>query len=193
MIPNILKETVRGIQPVAMDDEMLLSRNIFLIEPVTAQSSADLIKQLMYLENSQDNEPITLYINSPGGDVSSGLAVYDYIKTMQSPVNTVCIGMAASMGAILFLSGQTRSMLENSQVMIHDPSFAKNILSGSKPLEIQKQLDKLIDVRKTLVDIIVENSNMNEEEVYNKTKEDTYLTASEAMKLGIATEIIKRK
>ena len=193
MIPNILKETVRGIQPVAMDDEMLLSRNIFLIEPVTAQSSADLIKQLMYLENSQDNEPITLYINSPGGDVSSGLAVYDYIKTMQSPVNTVCIGMAASMGAILFLSGQNRSMLENSQVMIHDPSFAKNSLSGSKPLEIQKQLDKLIDVRKTLVDIIVENSNMNEEEVYNKTKEDTYLTASEAMKLGIATEIIKRK
>lgn len=192
MTPNILKETVRGLQPVCIEDELLLNREIFLTDYVTPKTSVDLIKQLMYLDKSCEDEPVTLYINSPGGDVISGLAVYDYIKNMKSPVNTVCIGIAASMGAILFLSGQKRSILKNSQVMIHDPSFANGMLKGCKPLEIQKQLDKLINVRKTLVDIIAENSNMTEEDVYEKTKEDTYLSSAEAVELGIATEIIER-
>ena len=89
MLPNILKETVRGIQPILIEDEMLQHREVFLIEEVNRKSATDMIKQLMYLDRIDTGKPVTVYINSPGGEVVSGLAVYDYIKVMKSPVNTV--------------------------------------------------------------------------------------------------------
>lgn len=91
MLPNILKETVRGIQPILIEDEMLQHREVFLIEEVNRKSATDMIKQLMYLDRIDTGKPVTVYINSPGGEVVSGLAVYDYIKVMKSPVNTVCM------------------------------------------------------------------------------------------------------
>ena len=147
MLPNSLKETVRGIQPILIEDEMLQHREVFLIEEVNRKSATDMIKQLMYLDRIDTGKPVTVYINSPGGEVVSGLAVYDYIKVMKSPVNTVCMGSAASMGAILFLAGKERSMLKNSEIMIHDPSFSAGNISGKKPLEIQERLDQRMDTR----------------------------------------------
>lgn len=158
---------------------------------VNRKSATDMIKQLMYLDRIDTGKPVTVYINSPGGEVVSGLAVYDYIKVMKSPVNTVCMGSAASMGAILFLAGKERSMLKNSEIMIHDPSFSAGNISGKKPLEIQERLDQLMDTREKLAGIIAERTGMTKKQVYQKTEKDSYLNAEESLKCGIATKIIE--
>lgn len=193
MQPNILKETVRGIQPIAIEDELLRHREVFLTEEVNRKTAMELLKQLMYLEKEGPGEPVTIYINSPGGEVSSGLALYDYIRMMQSPVNTVCIGSAASMGAILFLAGEERSMLKNSEIMIHDPSFSAGDLGGKKPLEIREKLNQLMSVRDKLSAIIAERTGMTKAQVCRQTKKDTYLNAEEALKCKIATKIVERE
>lgn len=147
---NILRETVRGIEVVQIEDELLKNREIFLVDDVNPESSNELLKQLMYLEKEDCTKEITLYINSPGGEVISGLAVYDYISIMKAPVRTVCIGSAASMGAILFLAGRKREMLPHTRIMIHDPSYRNRDFSGYKPHEIQYELDKLNKTRENL-------------------------------------------
>ncbi len=190
MQPNILKETVRGIQPVTIEDEMLQHREVFLTEEVNRKTATDLIKQFMYLDRTEPGKPVTMYINSPGGEVVSGLAVYDYIRIMKSPVNTVCIGDAASMGAILFLAGKERKMLKDSQIMIHDPSFSSGDIGGKKPNEIQEKLGQLMEIRGKLAEIIAERTGMTKKQVYQKTKKDSYLSADEALNCGIATEIL---
>ena len=125
-MPNILKETARGIDIILLDDELFSNREIFFTDAVNITSATLLLKQLMYLDRTDTGKEITLYINSLGGDVISGLAVYDFIRLMKSPVKTVCTGTAASMGAILFLAGTTRQMLPHTRLLIHDPSYGSN-------------------------------------------------------------------
>lgn len=187
---NVLKETVRGIDIVPLNDELFSSRELFLISMIDQQSSCELIKSLVYLDR-QDNSEITLYINSPGGEVMSGLAVYDQISMMRSPVRTVCIGTAASMGAIIFLAGSRRQMYPHSQLMIHDPSYERNDISGLKPHEVRQELDKLNEVRKTVAEIISEKTGKPLREVYKLTANDTFFTAQEAVASGFADEIVK--
>lgn len=187
---NILKETVRGIEVVRIEDELLKNREIFLVDEVNAESSNDLLKQLMYLEKEDCTQEITLYINSPGGEVISGLAVYDYISIMKAPIRTVCIGTAASMGAILFLAGRKREMLPHTRIMIHDPSFGHHDISGRKPHEIQNELDKLNKTKQNLATIIAEKTGKSMEEIYKVTAEDTYYSAAQAIEFGLATGII---
>ena len=189
--PNILKETARGIQPISLEDELFNNRKIYLIGEVNTNSMTSLLMQLECLENSGENEEITIYINSPGGDVRSGLAVYDYIMQMKSPVKTVCIGVAASMGAILFLAGEKREMYKHSEVMIHDPSM----LGGNyeKPLELQTRLESLMEMRETLAKIISSRTDLDIKAVYKATKTDTYYNAEKALKYGLATKIISNK
>lgn len=190
---NILHETMRGIDRICLDDEMMKNRKIFFTGKVTGKSANELIKQLMYLEEAGCGEEITLYINSPGGEVTSGLAVYDVIRLMESPVNTVCIGMAASMGAILFLAGRNRSMLPHTRLMIHDPSYGSGNIGGKKPHEIQHELDKLNETREALAEIIAEKTGKSVEEIYKVTAEDTYYSAKEALAFGLATGIITKE
>ena len=187
---NILKETMRGTETVRIEDEMLKNRKIFLVDEIDAKSSNELIKQLMYLEQEDESAEVTIYINSPGGEVISGLAVYDYIQLMTAPVNTVCIGTAASMGAILFLAGKSRRMLPHTRLMIHDPSYGSGNISGRKSHEIQHELDKLNEIREALAEIIAEKTGKDMEEIYKVTAEDTYFSAEEAMAFGLATQII---
>lgn len=192
LLPNILEETSRGIQAIGIEDSLLKTREIFLTTEINSDSSADLLKQLIYLERVDEEKPITLYISSPGGEVTSGLAVYDYIRMMKSKVITVCIGTAASMGAILFLAGDERKMLPHTKIMIHDPSYGNTSMGGMKPLEIRDRLDGLMQSRKILAEIIAERSGMNLKKVYEKTRRDSFLNAKEAIKIGIATEILER-
>lgn len=187
---NILKETVRGMEAVCIEDELLMGREVFLVEGVDAKSCNELLKQLMYLEKEDCEKEITLYINSPGGEVTSGLAVYDYISIMQAPVRTVCIGTAASMGAILFLAGKKREMLPHTRLMIHDPSYSNGNIAGRKSHELQHQLDKLNETREALAQIIAEKTGKSMEEIYEVTAEDTYYSAKEALEFGLATDII---
>ncbi|MBQ8904691.1 MAG: ATP-dependent Clp protease proteolytic subunit [Oscillospiraceae bacterium] len=187
---NILKETVRGIDCIRIEDELLSGREMFLTKEVNAETSNELIKQLMYLDRTEPGKEITLYINSPGGDVMSGIAVYDFIRLMKSPVKTVCIGTAASMGAILFLAGETRQMLPHTRVMIHDPSYGRNDIGGRKPHEIQRELDSLNRTRTVLAEIIAERAGKDIEEIYKLTADDSYFYAEEAVEFGLATEIM---
>lgn len=190
MQPFILEETSRGIQQINIESALMREREIFLTEEINAHTSTDLIKQLMYLEHSAPGEPVTLYINSPGGEVTSGMAVYDYLRRMRSPVTTVCIGTAASMGSILFLSGKERKMLAHTQIMIHDPSYGGGNMAGLKPHEIQEKLNFLRGVSQMLKKVIMEQTGMSKEQVDEITRTDTYYSAESALKSGIATEIL---
>lgn len=187
---NILMETVRGINAVAIEDHLLQSREIFLADQVDTASTNELMKQLMYLEKEDNTKEITIYINSPGGDVVSGLAIYDILSLMKSPIRTVCVGTAASMGAILFLAGDKREMLPHTRLMIHDPSYNHNDIGGRKPHEIQHELDKLNEVRKSLAEIIAQKTGRSIEDIYSKTADDTYYNVQEAIEFGLATGVV---
>ena len=189
---NILRETVRGTELIPLEDMLLEESEVFLVDEITPKSANNLIQKLMYLD-SKDLGEITIYINSPGGEVISGLAVYDYIKIMKSPVRTVTIGDAASMGAIIFHAGEKREMLPHTRILIHDPSYGHLDVSGKKPHEIQRGVDSLNKVRETLAEIISENTGKGLDEIYGITAEDNYFTAEEAIEFGLATGIFKGK
>lgn len=187
---HALVETVKGTAPFNIEDLMMEDRKLWLTCPINPVTMNELLKQLMYLEQKDPEKEITLFINSSGGEVYSGLTVYDYMRMMRSPIRTVCAGTAASMASILFLAGDKREMFPHSQLMIHDPSYHSADFSGMKPDEIELFLDSLKEMRRTLADIISERSGLSMEEVLSKTRCDTYLTAEEAIKLGLATGVV---
>ena len=191
---NIILESVRGFQPVAIEDELLKNREIFMTDAVDGRSCNEVIKQLMYLERKDPTGEITIYINSPGGSVQDGLAVYDLIMLLKSPVRTVCMGTCASMGAILFLAGKKREMMNHGKLMIHDPAFGNgHEMGGKKPHEIQTELDDLNRCRDALAKIIADRTGHTIEEIKEVTVNDMYYTAEEAVKFGLATAVIKKK
>ncbi len=184
----ILHESSRGIDTYSTESSLFRKRIIFFTEEVNPENSNRLIEYLLHLDADAPGEEITICINSPGGEVVSGLAVYDTIRMLKSPVRTVCIGTAASMGSILFLAGEKREMLPHTKIMIHDPLISG--LSGRKmALELEKEARKLMETRSVIAGIIAERSGLSVDEVYEKTKEDCYLDADEAIEFGIATGI----
>jgi ATP-dependent Clp protease protease subunit len=187
---NIIFESPRGFDGIPIEDVFLKSREIFLTEEVNAATMDDLIKQVIYLEREDDSKEITFYINSPGGSVSSGLALYDVLMHAKCPIRTVCIGTAASMGAILFLAGDKREIMEHGKIMIHDPSFGKMEVGGMKPHEIQQHVDSLNETRESIARIISKRTGKTMKEVYKVTANDTYYNAEAALKFGLATNII---
>ena len=187
----ILHESSRGINAYTPESSLLKKRILFFTEEVNADSSNRTIEYLLYLDMDDSGKEITICINSPGGEVVSGLAIYDTIRSLKSPVRTVCIGTAASMGAILFLAGDKREMLPHTEIMIHDPLISG--LSGSKKaLELEKEAVQLMETRAIIAGIIAERSGHTLDEVYEKTKEDCYLNAQEAADFRIATHIADR-
>ena len=187
MKTNVLNESSKGTEVIRLEDKLFDSGIIFLDGEVDQDSCVTLIQQLLYLE-SRNIKEITIYINSPGGEVISGLSVYDTIMGLKTPVKTVVIGTAASMGSIIFLAGKKRYMLPHSRVLIHDPLLT---LSGTKSaLALDKDARHLMEIREVLAGIISKRTGRTLEEVYEKTKEDTYLSAKEALDFGIATRII---
>ena len=187
---SLIKESVRGLEVLSPENLLFTNREIFLTQEVDTESSNQLIKQLMILEKLDNSREVTLYINSPGGDVVSGLAVYDYMQLMKAPIRTVCIGTAASMGAILFLAGEKREMLEHTRLMIHDPAYGGGDMAGKKPHELQMYVDKLKQSQEIIAGIIAEKTGKSIEEVYEKTREDSYFNAKEAIEYGLATGIV---
>lgn len=119
--PQIIRETAEGLNRLDIRDEMLDQRELELMTSVDAESCAVVIRGLLHLQRQDPTMPITLYINSPGGEVQSGLALYDVMQAVSCPIRTVCLGMAASMGALLFIASDEREILPHSRIMIHDP------------------------------------------------------------------------
>lgn len=184
----IIKESSRGFDTVDIGSELLSGRRIFFTDEVDDNVCRILIQQLLYF-NSQSSDEIVMYINSPGGKTDCGLAVYDAMRMSKAPIRTVCIGTAASMGSILFLGGDKREMLPHSRIMIHDPSFGGGGYAGKKPHEIQAEVDRLNETREKLCKIIAERTGRTIDEIYEKTKTDSFFNADEAIEFGLATAI----
>ncbi len=189
-MPGIIHESSRGFATLNLTDELFGKREIYFTSEVNADSCSELIQQLRYLDGDS-HDGIKLFINSPGGSVDSGLAAYDMLRLIRSPVTTVCMGTAASMGSILFLAGEKRLMLPHSRVMIHDPSFGGGSYAGKKPDELQSELDSLFKTRERLTEIIVERTGQPLGTVLEKTRTDSYFTAEDAIAFGLATAIVE--
>lgn len=188
VIPAVLKETSGGMTRYEILDEMFQGREIECTGEITAELVNSLILQLRYLQKEAPKQEITMYINSPGGEVSSGLALYDVMKAVKCPIRTVCLGTVASMAALLFISGDTRDMFCHSRIMIHDPILTHGI-EGST-LKIADISRDLMRTREITGRIIAEHTGRTLEEVYAKTAKDSYFCAEEAVNFGLADNII---
>ena len=186
--PNIIKETANGTTYCPIQDELFTAqRSVEVVGEITKDSVYSLILQLRYLHHSAPGKEITMYINSPGGSVCDGLALYDVMAAVKCPIRTVCVGMAASMGALLFAAGNIREMLPHAEVMIHDPLITG--ISGSA-LSIEESSRRLMGIRQTTAGILAGHTGHTIEEIYEKTRQDSYFNAEEAVAWGLADRII---
>ncbi len=190
MTPHIIKESSEGTTYCPIQDELFNTRrSVEVVGEITRESVYSLILQLRYLHQAGPEKEITMYINSPGGSVSDGLALYDVMEGIPCPVRTVCVGMAASMGALLFAAGDTRDMLPHATVMIHDPLTLG--ISGSA-LSVEEASRRLMETREITASILSKHTGHTIEEVYEKTRQDSYFNAQEAVEWRLADRIIKK-
>jgi ATP-dependent Clp protease protease subunit len=191
IVHNKLYETSSGLRSIPLEDDFLNQRIVFLNDPINPETANCVIKQLLYLNNADPDSEITMYINTPGGAVDDGLAIYDTIRAIRAPLKCVVTGLAASMGAIVYLAADKRQMLPHSQIMIHDPAFGgRHDISGKKPHEIQSELDGLNKCRKRLAAIISERTGKSLDEICKVTQQDTYFDAQESIEFGLTNAII---
>ena len=184
---KIIRESSCGYHLSPIQDEMLSHREVELVGEVDADSANALIRQLRYLQREDPGAWVTLYINSPGGSVDSGMALYDVMQAVSCPIRTVCVGLAASMAALLFMSGAERGMLPHSRLMIHDPLIVQ---TGGSALKLKAVSDDLMETRQIIARVIAEHSGKSMDEVLAKTASDSYFRAEEAIEFGLADQII---
>ena len=188
LVPMVVEQTNRGERSYDIFSRLLNDRIIMLCEEVTDASASLVVAQLLYLESQDPDKDIHLYINSPGGSVSAGFAIYDTMNYIKCDVSTICIGMAASMGAFL-LSGGTkgkRFALPNSEIMIHQPSGG----ARGQATEIQIVAENILKTKKKLNEILAANTGRSYEEIARDTERDNYMTAQEAKEYGLIDEIL---
>ena len=189
-IPGIIKETSNGYFSLSLMDELMSNREIYCLGEINQESAGALILQLKYLERQDSEKEITMYISSPGGEVASGLAIYDIMHSIKCPIRTVCMGTAASFGAVLFAAGQRREMLPHSRLMIHNPLIAGNGITGSAT-SLAERVGDLMKNRKILGTLLAQNTGKTIDQIYSKTAKDTWFTAEEAVDFGLADSIIQ--
>ena len=187
-VPCILKPTSRGMQQVSIDDAMFARRELQLVGEVNETSALLICQQIRQLEVMDPEAAITLYISSPGGSVTMGMAIYDTMQTSPCRIRTICVGQAASMGAVLFVAGDERLMYPHSELMIHDPLISSGA-SGSA-LAVRDQSSRLMKLRKMICSVLASHSGRTLKDIYRRTAKDTYISAEEAVKLGFADTII---
>ena len=190
LVPYVIEQTSRGERSYDIYSRLLKERIIFLGEEVNDVSASVIVAQLLFLEADDPDKDIHLYINSPGGSVSAGFAIYDTMNYIKCDVSTICIGMAASMGAFL-LSGGTkgkRFALPNSEIMIHQPSGG----ARGQATDIQIVAENILKTKKKLNEILAANTGRSYEEIARDTERDNYMTAQEAKEYGLIDEILAR-
>ena len=193
-IPYVIEQTGRGERSYDIYSRLLSDRIIFLGEDVNDTSASLIIAQMLFLESADPDKDIQLYINSPGGSVSAGLAIYDTMNYVKPDIQTVCIGQAASMGAFLLAAGTKgkRFALENSRIMIHQPLGGTG--SGyHQATDVQIIAKELQATKEKLAGIIAKNTGKSKEEVLEDTERDNYLTAEEAVKYGLIDMVMKAR
>ena len=189
LVPYVVEQTSRGGErSYDIYSRLLKERIIFLADEVNDQTASLVVAQLLFLESEDPNKDIQLYINSPGGSVTAGMAIYDTMNYIKCDVSTICIGMAASMGAFLLSSGAKgkRLALPNAEVMIHQPSGG----AKGQATEIQIVAENILKTKKKLNETLAKNTGQDYEKVVEDTERDNFMSAEEAKAYGLIDEIV---
>ena len=191
LVPYVVEQTSRGERSYDIFSRLLNARIIMLSEEVNDTTASLIVAQLLYLEAQDPDKDIQFYINSPGGSVTSGLAIYDTMQYIKPDVSTICIGMAASMRAFLLSSGAKgkRIALPNAEIMIHQPSGG----SQGQCTDIQIQAEQILKIKKRLNSILAENTGKDIETIERDCERDHFMTAEEAQTYGIIDKVIYKR
>lgn len=191
-LPYVIQQTERGERSYDIYSRLLSDRIVFLGEEVSDASAGSVIAQLLFLEAENPDRDIQLYINSPGGSISAGLAIYDTMQYIRCDVATICIGLAASFGAFLLAGGARgkRMALPNAEIMIHQPAIHGNGVQG-QATDLKIVSDHILKSRERLNRILARNTGKTEDEILEATDRDHYLSADEALKFGLIDKIIQ--
>ena len=186
--PLTMRESARGVTLTSVYDEMLARRELSVVGDINSAMAHDLCQQIRLLDATDPSRPITIFVASAGGSVRSGLAIYDAMRLASCPIRTVCLELAASMGAIVFMGGDERRMAPHAELMIHDPLIPQG--AGGSALALQETSRRLMQTRKALTQILSERSGLSSKHVQALTAKDTYLSAERAVELGFAHSIL---
>ena len=191
LVPMVVEQTSKGERSYDIFSRLLNDRIIFLSDEVNDATASLVVAQLLFLEAQDPDKDISFYINSPGGSVTAGMAIYDTMKFIKCDVSTICIGMAASMGAFLLSSGTKgkRIALPNSEIMIHQP------LGGAKgqATDIKIQAELILRTRDNLNRILAENTGRSVEEIAHDTERDNFMTSQQALEYGLIDKIYDKR
>ncbi|MBR4984403.1 MAG: ATP-dependent Clp endopeptidase proteolytic subunit ClpP [Proteobacteria bacterium] len=192
--PNVIEQTHRGERAWDIFSRLLKDRIIILGSSVTDMVANSIIAQLLFLESENPEKDIQIYINSPGGSVTAGMAIYDTIQHVRCPVSTICIGQAASMGAVLLCAGTKgkRYSLPNSRILIHQPLISGGGISG-QATDIDLQAKEILRMRRVLNEILSRHSGQTIERIEKDTDRDYIMSADEAKTYGLIDEVIRRQ
>jgi len=190
LVPYVIEQTSRGERSYDIFSRLLNNRIIFLGDEVSDVSASLIVAQLLHLESEDPDKDISLYINSPGGSVTSGMAIYDTMQYIKCDVRTICVGMAASMGAFLLAGGTKgkRCALPNAEIMIHQPSGG----ARGQATDIQIHAERIIFTKKKLNKILAENTGQPFDKVAYDSERDYFMSSYEAKEYGLIDEIIER-
>lgn len=190
LVPTVIEQSSRGERAFDIYSRLLKDRIIFLNDEVNDVTASLVVAQILFLESEDPNKDIHLYINSPGGSVVSGMAIYDTMQYVKCDVSTICMGMAASMGAFLLAGGTKgkRYALPNSEIMIHQPSGG----ARGQATDIKIVADHILKTKEKLNRILAENTGQNIETIAADTERDNYMSADEAMEYGIIDKVITK-
>ena len=193
LVPYVIEQTSKGERSYDIFSRLLKERIIFLSEQVDSASASVVVAQLLFLDAEDPGKDIFLYINSPGGSITDGMAIYDTINYIKCPVSTICVGMAASMGAVLLASGTKGKRLAtpNAEILIHQPLISGGL--AGQTTEIKIHADHMVNTREKLNKILSERTGQPLEIINRDTERDNYMTAEEALKYGLIDGIVNRK
>lgn len=191
LVPMVVEQTSRGERAFDIYSRLLKERIIFLTGPVYDQVASLISAQLLYLESVNPKKEISFYINSPGGVVSAGLAIYDTMQYIRCPVSTVCIGQAASMGSLLLSGGEpnNRFALPNARIMVHQPSGG----AQGQASDIEIQAKEILEIRKKLNEIYKLHTGRTLEEIEQRLERDSYMSPEEARDFGIIDKVVQNR
>ena len=191
LVPYVVEQTSRGERSYDIFSRLLNDRIVMLADEVNDTSASLIVAQLLYLEAQDPDKDIQLYINSPGGSVSAGLAIYDTMQYIKPDVSTICVGLAASMGAFLLSSGAKgkRIALPNAEIMIHQPSGG----SRGQATDIQIQAEQILKIKKKLNAILAENTGKSVEQVAADCERDYFMSADDAKEYGLIDKVLYKR
>ena len=194
LVPYVVEQTSKGERSYDIFSRLLKDRIIFLSEDVNHASASLVVAQLLFLESEDPDREIYLYINSPGGSITDGMAIVDTINYIKCPVTTICVGLAASMGAVLLASGTKgkRFATPNAEILIHQPLIAGGGLSG-QTTEIKIHADHMVKTREKLNKLLSEKTGQDLATIEKDTERDNYMTAEEALKYGLIDGIMDKR